>query len=216
MLRQAKGAVLIEDHSEKEVDDDATSIPALTLSHVSTLLAPLLRQTALARFSTVARAPDGRSRSSTSDDDLTATSSSSPSSSTSPTLPEWVHIHATEAPAVCAWWAAIARRLPNDKAFAIADEASCAGTGGVVTDIPSVRRQIDEWLLSATALSAQYAFNLRFGAAHECRRAAQLSATLCGIYSWVWLASMCGLDVWDVRCLDERSICLSMSTFCFA
>ena len=182
-----------EEEQEKEQDDGgntASRIPVLTLTHVSTLLAPLLRQTVLVRFPTVACAPISSNQprnSSAIDSSEYSTSSSATSLLYFPDRPvkieadiDWAHVHATEAPAVRTWWLAIARRLPNDKTFVSAGGADLAAAGGEAFDVPGVRRQIDGLLLSAEAMS-KHAFNLRFSAEYECRRAAQLSATLCGM-----------------------------------
>ena len=168
--------------------EDGAGIPVLTLSHVSALLAPLLRQTMLARFPTVARAPTGRrqprnSGTGSSSDSLTANSFSSSPTHPMPTEAKWAYVHATEGPAVRAWWATILQRLPVDAAFATANAAGLNSAEGGVFAVPGVRCQIDWLLQSAQAMSA-HAFNLRFSAAHECLRAAHLSATLCGM-DWI-------------------------------
>jgi hypothetical protein len=159
---------------EEEDEEDDSAIPALTLAHVSTLLAPLLRQTVLARFAVVARAP--RTPPAGGDKSSSSSSSSSSASLSRPVLTEaeWAHVHATEAPAVRAWWTAVVRRLPADAAL------GAGGGAGGAFDVPGVRRQLDGLLQSAALLSA-HAFDLRENAAHECRRAALLSVTLCGM-----------------------------------
>jgi hypothetical protein len=172
-----------DDEQEECVDGDTVTIPVLTLAYVSTLLAPLLRQTALARFPTVARAPSSGTIDG-SDNSFSSSSSSLLSSPARPVPTEalWAHVHAAEAPSVRTWWAAIDRRLPKDAAFSTTEQAglAAAGASGGVFDVPGVRRQIDGLLLSAEAMSA-HAFNLRFSAKHERFRSAQLCATLCGM-----------------------------------
>ena len=168
-----------DDDDGDETDDDEATNPALTLADVATLLAPLLRQTALARFPTVGRAPSGSSC-----DNLTVISSSMSYSTALPVLTEaeWEYVHASEAPAVGAWWAAIKRRLPSDAAFVTACGAGVPGASlnGGIFDVPGVCRQIEQLVQSAEAMSS-HAFNLRFSARHECCRAAHLSALLCGM-----------------------------------
>jgi hypothetical protein len=189
VLRKSED-VNMSDCDDDDEDDAAAKIPVLTLSNVSALLAPLLRQTVLARFPAVASAPNGSRQprisgnGDNSENFTTNSSSSSPLSSSPmrllPTNADWAHVYESEAPAVCAWWSAIVRRLPTDADFATADGACNAGADGGIFSVPGARRQIDGLLQSAEAMSAQ-AFNLRFSVVHECRRAAQLSGTLCGM-----------------------------------